>query len=328
MPFKKLLTLVAAMSLVGCGGMTASKSIFSGVNAEDADIDTRIGKTDRPLCEINPVEYGLDAKMVSFEMTGSTGMHVGFDLLSGFVKAIGVSFQAKSGKMTMAFSLFEPLTPGTELVGVVGAGTFYDWGVNLDVGFNAIGAGFGIFNKTPLAKLAQKSLADSFENLTDQMRGLQDSWSTIVVSMPDDYSVIIPVGSYSGLKIGDLFAVYNVVHEWAGTACFSDHLIARKTTPKPLAIGQVTQIGKNGAVLHLLDDDLNPRNTTEDIEIGAKVYVQNLPGKNRTLYRSMQIRNVIGAEMTYENGAKVDLSPHMKDQINAVANSYNFIVHQ
>jgi len=324
MRFAKMV-LIASVALLatGCGPITASQSAL---------IDTNNGELskgdDRPACEVNEVEYLLDAKMVTFELTSSGGAHTGFNLLTGFLQLLSVDFKAKSGNMTMAMDLYDPMTPKTQLVSVPGKGTFVSFGASVNLGFQNIGAGFDFYHQTPLAKLADQSLRNTFTHLHSEIARLQAPWSTEIVAIPDAQDVIVPVGSFAGLKKGDIFAVYNVDHVWSGEACNSRYLMAHKSPSAPVAYGEVIDLENNAAALRLLDNDSYPRLDGVKIRKGAKVQIEKLVGSSRVLYRSLQIRNVVGAELSYEAGQKVDISPHLKDQIDSVAHEFGFMVYK
>lgn len=316
-----ILILVASASFVGCGKMTSSQAALEAANAG------KFNKVDRPACEIHEVEYALDTKMVSFEMTSSGGLRAGFNALTGFLQMFSLDFKAKSGSMTMSMTAYDPMSPDLQLSSALGAGSFYSFGFGLDLGLQSIGLGFSGYHQTPLAKLAEKSLTDTFENLSDDLTKLQDKWNTDVVAVPDENSVVIPVGSFGGLKVGDIMAIYNVEHVWKGTPCKSQYMIGRKSPEAPVAYGQITDLAKNAAVLRLVESEIYPRNRAEKIIQGAKVEMVKFVDKARTLYRTMQIRSVVGASISYEGGQSVDISPHLKDQIDAVAHRYGFMVY-
>ncbi len=324
MNFLKLISIsIATILVVGCGQMSKTRSALVAANN-----GTFTKGDDRPACEINEVEYLLDTKMVAFELTNSGGFHVGFNLLSGFLQLVSLEFKAKSGSMAMAMDLYDPMMLNKQLASVVGKGTFVSFGTSVNLGFQNIGAGFDFYHQTPLAKLAEKSLSDTFTNLNSEIVKLQAPWSTEVVAIPNDEEVVVPVGSFAGLKVGDIFAIYNVDHIWSGEACTSRYLMAHKSPDRPVAYGEVTDLENNAAVLRLLENETYHRYDGVFLRKGSKVQVEKLVGSSRNLYRTMQIRNVIGAELSYEGGNTVDISPHLKDQIDGVAHKFGFMVYK
>jgi len=317
------LVLSLASTLIACAPVGMKSAALEEVN------QGKINKEEvRPACEIQNFEYVLDAKMVAFELTSSTGVHAGFDLLTGFLKLLSFDFKAKSGSMTMAMALYNPVVPNTQLVGVRGKSTFESFGSSVNLGFQNVGAGFDFYQQTPLAKLAATSLKSSFENLAKELEKLQEPWSTEVVALPSADDVIVPVGSFAGLKKGDRFAIYNVQHEWKATPCKSQYLMAFKSPSAPLAYAEVVDLANNAAVLHLLEGESFPRNSKVKILKGARVEISQLTEPDRKLYRSVAIRSVVGAQLSYESGQSVDMSPHLLDQIDSIAHKYGFMVYK
>jgi hypothetical protein len=314
---KGLALLLLASSLVGCVGEFTAKSRV----LEEVDLGIIPKPNDRPECEVQSAEYNLDTKVVAFELGSDTGLTMGYDLLTGFMRAVEVSFRLKTARLSMTMGLQDPMKPGHDLMNVLGKSRLWGLDFKFDLGFNQIGAGFHHYSRTPLAKLSEKGLADSFDNLTDAIEDLQDKWSTQIVAIPNDREMVVPVGSFSGLKEGDQFAIYNTEHVWAGDPCTSEHLLARKTTAAPLAIGTVTQLGKNAALLAIHANDETP------ILSGAKVEIHKLTEDGRNLLRSVVINTVVGAEIQFENSQKVDIGPYLQDQIRAVAARYGFTVY-
>lgn len=324
MKTNKLLIASAVLTWfsLGCAKFSASQVALQEANFGKFD------KTEsRPACEIQEAEYQLDTKMVGFEMNNSAGVRAGFNALTGFVNLLSVDFKAKSGSMELNMSLSSPIAPQYQLVDALGKGTFWSVGAGLDLGLNQVGGGFNFYHQTSLAKLAEKSLTDTFKNLDRELQPLQDEWSTQVVAIPTSEDVIIPVGSFAGIKKGDLFAIYNVDNVWQGEPCQSKFLMARKNPAEPVAYGEVTDIVKNAAALRLLNDDAHPRRFDARILKGAKVEVFKLTDNKRTLYRNLQIRSVIGAELNYIDGSKVDIGPKIRDQIDAIARRFGFMMY-
>lgn len=312
-------TILASAAVMGCTKLSPSQ-----VALEQTGQGKIVKTSSRPACEIQPTQYILDTKMVAFDVTTSGGLHAGFDLISGFLKLLSIDFKAASGRMLIGMSLQDSVSPKTELVNVMGSGRSVDFGAGLNIGFSQIGAGFSFNHKTPLTSLIEASLNDTYTALYYQMYDRQEAWNTQVVAVPSKYEAVIPVGTYANLQVGDQFAVYNVQHLWSGSPCESDHLMTKKTTSKPAAIGTVTQVVNNAALLALKFPDME---TAQEVEQGARVEIAKLPGKDRWLYRLIQVRNVGGAQIAYENSQKVDVSDSLKDHIKALARNYGFLVY-
>lgn len=320
--FKILVCLVASLSLVACGGQFKTAQILQDVNSG------KLGKTGgRPACEIQAAEYALDTKMISFEMESSTGLSMGFNLLNSFLKLFQVSFKTKSGRLSLEMSLYDPMKPQVELMNVLGDSVMRGNEFSFDLSYQQIGVGFSHYSQTPIAKLSKKGLENALGNLTAKINQLQDPWSTEVVALPSDNEAVVPVGSFTGLKLGDQFAIYNVDHIWEGEPCKSEHLFVKKTTPYPVAIAEVTQIENNAALLTVIERDQYAQISNMKIENGSFVEIHKLTEPERKLFRSLEIRSVIGAEMQFENSQKIDLTPHLTSQIRSIAHSHGFVIY-
>lgn len=320
MPTKfKVAMLVSSLALIGCTKMTPAQMAL-----QSANMGLYARTSNRPVCEINPAEYTLDTKLIAFELTTSAGLRAGFDAITGFVSLLNINFKAASGRMLIGMSIYDAISPKYELVSVMGSGRSLDFGASVNLGFQQIGAGFNVANKTPLTSLIESSLTDTFDNLYAQVSQSQQDWHTQVAAVPSKSEVIIAIGSFGGVRVGDQFTIYNVNHVWAGKPCASDHLIARKTTEAPLAIGTVTQVANNAALLSVQMSDATGPNTF--IDQGARVEIAKLVGKDRQLSRLLQIRDVGGAQIAYDNAMKVDVSSPLRDHVKAIARNYGFLV--
>jgi hypothetical protein len=315
---------VAALTwlMAGCSKMTPAQMALNSVSQGNFD------KGGRPACEIQQTEYALDGKLISFEVTDSGGAHAGFSLLTGFLKLLSLDFNAASGKLTVGLTLTDPIFPSLQLVNVLGGGRTFSFNANVDAGFQNIGAGFNYMHNTPLASLAESSLDDAFTNLTAEMNAKQSEWKTQVLALPSSTQFVIPAGSYANVKKGDVFAIYNVRHQWEGTPCASKYLMGVETTPTPLAYARADQVENNASLLTMICSDSQPCNTSEKVEIGATVRISQLTDAKRSLARLIKINSIRGATIPYEQSKSVDISPYLNDIVNAVAANYNFLVYK
>jgi hypothetical protein len=224
--------------------------------------------------------------------------------------------------------LVDPMVPNVKLLSVPGGGRSFNFGVSVDAGFQNIGAGFNYNHSTPLVNLATDSLDDGFTNLAAAMAAKQAEWKSQVLAIASPTQFVIPAGSYSNIKMGDEFAIYNVVHQWEGEPCASNYVAPYQTTALPLVIGRVDQLTNNGAVLTLICSEQDLCDQSAPVEIGATVKIYKLTDANRSLARSVNIHNVSGGLIQYEQSKSVDIGPYLNDIINGIAQNYNFIVVQ
>lgn len=313
--------IVAALLVLGCDGGFETRQALEDVNSGRHH---SVGS--RPTCEVQPTNYVLDTRMVAFELKNSFGFNMGFDLLSGLFKLFELSFTARRGQITLAMSLFDPVAPNYELMNSLGGaqmrGSEFKFGLNYD----QIAAGFNFFSQTPVTKLAERALDETLSKLNTDITGLQEPWSSQVLAIPTETEVVIPSGSFAGVQAGDEFVLYNVDHVWDGIPCKSNHLFARKTTTKPLATAVATQVQNMASVLKITT--LSSEGADDEFLMeGARVEILRLPGDNRRLARSLEVRSVVGGQMQFQNGQAVDLSPYLREQIRAVVHRHGYLVY-
>jgi hypothetical protein len=303
----KSLILLLSLSLltVACNKMQAATDFSREVKLEVPD--------EEPLaltCEQNPAEYLLDAKVVSLELTDKTDISFGFDLLSGWLRAFGVSFKAKSAQMTMVMDWYNPLRPKSAIANSKGKATLNktELGVALDLG--KANGNIGYLYQTPLHLLTTKVLINSIAQAKLQVDQLNTPWFTRVQSVHDDV-VVVPAGSLSGLKLGDDFSIHNTVSIWRGRPCDSDLIGEYNSPEQAIAFGKVVDLNESYAFLKLSGD-------IHAVKPGAKVSVLNLVKKDKkekrsALKRSIQIRNISSGDVRLESGSKVDFVPFVQD---------------
>jgi hypothetical protein len=136
--------------------------------------------------------------------------------------------------------------------------------------------------------------------LTTSMDAKQSEWRTEVLALPNATQFVIPAGAYANIKVGDVFAIYNVTHQWDGTPCASNHLGAFTTTTTPLVIARADQVENTGTLLTMVcSGDAACTQGEEKVDIGAKVVVSKLTDDTRVLARLLQINSVTGGTISY-----------------------------
>jgi len=319
--FKRFVITGAAVVLTGCSGFESVRTLDRFNNGE---LDY---KSDRPACEIQAADYRLDTRVVSFEITSSNGLDFGFNLLSGFLRLFGISFKTKEGRMAMTMKLADPIQPHYELMNTLGSALMKDREFKFQLGIEQFNLGFEHYSRTPVATLAERALEDTVVRMNAQIAGLQESWSSQVIAVPNRNEVIIAAGSYAGVKIGDEFAIYNVEHIWKGVPCESEHLFERKTTSGPLLYGVVTDIRNIGALLSVRPTG-DSRTDMPVVDQGARVEISKLVNGRQALSRTLEIGEVIGAEMKFDNNLTVDLTQYLREQINAVVHRNGYVIYK
>ena len=315
---KNLILVSLIMGLAACSEINTESAKFSVQKVNESDSIT----SSKPYCEVDFVDYELDNKLVAFEMTGKGNLSFGFNLLSGFFRAIGLSFSTESGQMIMSMHLDETLQKSNSLVDVMGFGKMSGSEFRLQLDAVQLGIDAGYYYRTPVSKLTERTLKDSLKNLSSDLQKIETTWTTKVVSILSDNEVIVPTGSVAGLRLGDTFKVYNMEYLWKGKACASELLIARKASQEPIAELQIIQLEKNASVLAVVQ-----RYSDVKIEEGARLEVLNLVKANkkdvRQLKRSVRLRDISSGKIKIQNDKEVDLSAYVNEQLQSLLHDYN-----
>ncbi len=315
---KKIILGATLVGLVACSEINTENAKFSLAKVNESDSIA----SSKASCEVDFVDYELDAKLVAFEMTGKSNLSFGFNLLNGFFRAIGMSFNTESGQMIMSMHLDETLQTSNSVSDVMGYGKLTGTDFRLQLDAVQLGLDAGYYYRTPISKLTERTIKDSLKNLSKDLGKIETSWKTKIVSIVNEEEYIIPTGSVAGLRLGDTLAVYNMEHVWRGQECQSELIISRKTSSQPVAEMEIVQLEKNAAVLRLVK-----RNLPDIIEEGARVEVLSLVknGKKdkRILKSSVRLREISSGKLKIEANKETDLSPYVNEQLQAFLHEYN-----
>jgi hypothetical protein len=305
---------------MGCAGFESQsvQSVLSDVNSGKSQITTK------PYCEVDLADYELDLKLLSFEIKDKFNVGFGYNLISGFLRAFGISVKTERGEMLMSGHLREALRPLESVVDALGQGNSKGVDFNFSLDLVQLGADFGYYYQTPLHKLTEKTIKSNLSNLRTELNAVETPWATrIVHSFERIQQYIIPAGSVAGIRIGDEFAIYNVENVWQGEPCESDLLFRRKVTLTPAAIAVVTQLEKQAALL-----TISQMRSDLPLEDGAAVEIFNLPlkknEKQRGLARSVRLSRLESEPISVQNGKTVDLTSYLKEQSAALLNQYGW----
>ncbi len=323
---KKLALFAMAVSMIGCSEFQTQQQFSAGASLKGVS-DGENGDLSKPYCELDYADYELDAHLIGFEMRDKNNINFGFNLLSGFLKALSIGFSSESGKMTMSMKLSETLRPLETITDVAGQGTFtkLDFSIGVDTLAN-INAGIGHSSSTPVGKLVEKTVMDSYKQTVAELATVETEWKTKVVKVLNPSELIIPVGSVAGLRKGDQFKIFNLDNVWSSTPCKSTLVFQRETTDAPIAKAQVVQLEKNAAIIRIYD----VVEGAPKVELGARVKIESLPvvkndkKKIRTLNRSIRIRNVASEKMILPGNQSVDLSMVVGEELGVLLNQYGF----
>lgn len=320
---KSKLLFIATISAIvtGCAGFEGDEALIQS-DLTQVNLGSKTDSPVRPQCEVDYADYLLDSKLMGFELTTKSNVSFGFNILKGFLKALGFSLKSERGVMTMTMQMSESHHPLDLISHVTGEGESKTSDFNVNVDFIKLGLDVGYYYKTPISKLTEKTLDNTLAKLQKDMSKKETPWSTKIVNIyPGVGQAIIPTGSVAGIKEGDLFEAYNVDHLWAGEPCYSEYLMPRRRTNGPAAIYRAGQVEKNATLLYLME-----LRSEEPVEVGAMVRVSSLVDKRsaNSLLRAVRLRDFQSHPLPLGESNSVDLSLYISEQTKTLLNRHGY----
>jgi hypothetical protein len=197
------------------------------------------GPVDKLTCLNRAVDYELSTDIVSFHMTDSRGLRVGVKApISGVPVGIDLGVTYSTGDLNTAMHLTRPLYGPDSVADKPGNGTNKQISFSADFGIQIVNLGFSYLKATPIGKLIESALVKNLQNLFADIR---DPWSTHISEIYGASDIEIPVGTSSGIQVGDEFDVYDVSYRWHGEPCESTLSVVRRNSPDPVATLVATQ---------------------------------------------------------------------------------------
>jgi len=311
---KTLVLGSASLAFTACSGQS-----FSSVGSSTSNSSQSASQ--QPQCDIDPVDYVVSANIYDFEVTDNTNVSFGFNL-STIIKALGLSMNLTSGKMSLSMQITDPLHIATPLVSVIGTSNYSSNGFSGSIDISKIGLSAGYYYSTPFATMTQNGLTNGFSNALAKLAKVQLPWSTKIQATVNPTTFVVGAGTAAGLLAGDQLALYNVNNIWQGAPCTSQLLISQKTTSTPVAVAQVVQVGDYSSTVQIIS-----RNWNDALDVGSVAEVFQLTGKNRVLNRSMRIGGVTSGILPVSNGTSIDLGSYAQQQIQSVITNQGFYLH-
>jgi hypothetical protein len=317
---KVMVCSIIGISLIGCGeGLETIEDADTALDVVSRNDKFEI--LDKPACEVDFADYEIDSHLLAFEIYTGGNISIGYNLLSGFLKAIGLNFSMKSGKMIMSMHAEETLRPNASLADVMGEANSVETNLSLNINALQLGGEIGYFYKTPLAKLTEKTIKSAMGNLRNDLSKIETAWRSKIVWQNGGYEFIIPAGKVAGIRVGDQFAIYDIDYIWMDKPCESELLFARKTTDNPLKVLEVVQLEKHSALMRVKQSF-----TDEEISIGAIVEPFLLPAakkETRVLARAARIKEVKSEKFKVEGAPDIDIALYLREQLESLLNEFN-----
>lgn len=275
-------------------------------------------QAERPECEIDTAEYELSTKILAYEVVDTTDVKFGFSLLSGFLKAFGLSLKSSKGQMTLAMDAVDGLQPQVTLASALGGAESKGTEFKAEIDLVRLFFDINYYYQTPLSKLTEKGLSDTFSKVSKQLNAIQTPWQTNVFLKPTEEVLIVPVGTLAGVKVGDEFKIYNVNYAWSGTPCASQLMMKLKTTPEPIAFAKAEQVEKNATSLRI-----TKKSNVEDVRQGAVVEVVKT---SQALKRSLRLGSMSSGKIIIGDKNEFNILSYTQEQIKSVVINNGFYI--
>ncbi len=291
-----------------------------------------VGDPDKSLteaslsCSLSSVAYQLDMKMLGFEVMNQNQTSFGFNLLKGVFSGAGFDANVSVQKATMTFHM--DLYDSTHSSELLGAAT-----EEVTANKNEMGGGLNFqfiklnttnYYQTKLSDLSLQALNKTLAGLKTQSSTSLPVWSSWVVKVASADQVFIPVGTQSGLRVGDELNIYKTQLLWKNQPCSSELLFAQKEDVDPIAVGKVMQLDTQSGLLKVSF----LKNGT--LEVGDVVEVKKLAvvsgvTQPRQLLRPLKLRQADPAVIKFgADSQEIDLMMYAKEQIKSLVKTYGF----
>lgn len=286
---------------------------------EQPDANNSLSQNLDPMaCLANTPDFQLNTSIDSFQLTGGANGNVGFNP-GGILQAIGVNVTYSTGDLEMAMNITTPLFGTDPIAHSTGKGVTNNFSIGTTGLVALLTGNIGAWQSTGLYDASQGALTDTFGNLKAGLPALP-TWST-VVSAKTDQGFLIPVGTASGVKVGDQFNVYKVNYVWQADngPCKSPLKIALKLTNTPFATLTVTQAElRTASVTASLNDNGTGVELYDRVEI--KKLKNDSSGNTRTaLNYSIRLGSLTqSANLAFTDGRTtqiVDMTPFVRNQL-------------
>lgn len=150
------------LALVACAPMKPSIQFLDDLAKQG------VSKTDdRPLCEVDPIDYELNAHLLALEIVDQSDVSFGFNILTSFMKELGLSLKTKRGQFLMTMELVEPLKPNQPIVNVQSRAKLSGIDFKGSIDWGRLKAEAAYYYQTPLSTLTNKGVSHALRERLD-----------------------------------------------------------------------------------------------------------------------------------------------------------------
>lgn len=215
----------------------------------------------------------ISGAVTNFQLTSSKGLTLDIPKWSGF----GASVDLKKATLTMSFRAKHPLIPGLNMAATTSRANQQQRDISLKIGIGDFGIGPRYYFQSDLSKVVSDAMETALVDLKEQLSINNDDSSLwyAYVTKNCDKGILINAGGAadSGLRVGDMFEVYNVWYQWQDQACSSD-LKSSLRDAKPSRLVKVVTVGDTMSFAEVVEDYGGP------LYPGARVYIKKLVDPN------------------------------------------------
>lgn len=273
-----------------------------------------------PSCQLDPANYRLNAKVVNFYMTGGGSVGGGIDLVSGFLRSVGLSYAWTTFQMNSYMEIFNSLEPNKRAAEDYSGVKKSNSNFGINVGAGGYNLGFSSQSLVVMEEMVKKAFLQNLKNIDKKLSTRPGVWETAigqVKPMNNGEQIILPVGEVAGLKVGDKLQVFKGDFSWEGGDCIGTRTYNNPEN-KAEWIADIEVLPSsagyaNSAYVKVISLKEGAKVQAGDI-VRFKEFAPKKKGdKARSSYKySVRIENLISLNIKYDDGRTVDMNPYIQ----------------
>ncbi len=303
--------------MLACSGN--NYTAFKEAPAQPVEQPPIAKKLERPSCEYDPVNYRVYGLLRSFYLSGGGGVNGGVDLVSGVLRSIFLGVEWTTFKMYTSLAVYNANEMDSPAVvnddGVKKSNIKFSLGAAI----GGINTGVNTSSKVILEDMVMSAFEKNLKNVDKVLSSRPRIWETSVFSIMSGNKVVIPVGTNSGLAVGDKLNIYKGDYEWtdASRPCNSSRTFKTPDgEPELIAQAEVLPASvnlSNTAILkisNLKDGAVIERGDV----VRFKEFAPKKKGdKARAPYKyAVRVEEVSQMDIQLDDGQKIEMTPILK----------------
>lgn len=222
-------------------------------------------------CMIDQPQGVISGELNNFQLVSGGGA-----ILSMLDVAVmqNPNFEFKSYELSMSLRANDPFMTGQNIATTASESYSSDIAVNATINFSGLAGGSKIYYNTPLRKVVDEAITSAVRDLRQQWDKASPWYTTVIRAC--DKTVFVNGGSKTetGLMVGDIVRVHNVLYRWEGSVCKSK-LMGSAITEKAVGYARIISVGDMMSVAQMIDNDENyPLSGNRVIKPGSRIYME------------------------------------------------------